>query len=181
MTYTQRHLPHWQPEGVAIFLTWRQAGSLPAPKPGSFVTVDRDLDRAASGPRRLEDPRIAQCIMDAIHYGETEMQLYRLRAWALMTNHVHLLIHPQAKLPRITKAIKNFSARQANAIPGRTGQRFWQDESYDHWVRGPRELEKIVRYIERNPVTAGLAATPNQWPWSSASVGQASRPVVASN
>jgi len=51
-----------------------------------------------------------------------------------MVNHAHISIHPEAKLSRITKAIKNYSARQANAILGRTGQPFWQDESYDHWA-----------------------------------------------
>ena len=73
-----------------------------------------------------------------------------------MANHVHILIYPEAKLSRITKSIKNFSARQANAILGLTGQPFWHDESYDHWVRGPKELEQIVTYIEENPVSAGL-------------------------
>ena len=85
-----------------------------------------------------------------------------------MANHVHVLVYPQAPLPRITKAVKNYSARQANVILGRTGQPFWQDESYDRWVRGPSELEKIVRYIERNPVSAGLVDSVEQWRWSSA-------------
>ncbi len=64
----------------------------------------------------------------ALLYGESELGLYELRAWTLMVNHVHILIWPQAKLSRITKSIKNFSARQANAILGLTGQPFWQDE-----------------------------------------------------
>jgi hypothetical protein len=51
---------------------------------------------------------------------------------------------------------------------GRTGQRFWQDESYDHWVRGPEELEKTVLYIEENPVAAGLVERVEDWRWSSA-------------
>ena len=60
------------------------------------------------------------------------------------------------RLSRIIKSIKNPSARQANAIFGLTGQPFRQDESYDHWVRGLEELEKIVQYIEENPVAAGF-------------------------
>ena len=130
--------------------------------------MDRELDRAATGPRWLQDERVAQCVVDAFRYGERQLGLYKLRAWVLMVNHVHILIYPEAKLSRITKAIKNFSARQANAILGRTGQPFWQDESYDHWVRGPEELEKIVRYIEENPVAAGLAQRVEGWRWSSA-------------
>jgi type I restriction enzyme R subunit/putative DNA methylase len=78
------------------------------------------------------------------------------------------LICPKTSISRITKAIKNFSARQANIILGRTGEPFWQDESHDHWVRGPEELQKIVRYIEANPVTAGLVKTAEDWRWSSA-------------
>jgi type I restriction enzyme R subunit/putative DNA methylase len=80
----------------------------------------------------------------------------------------HILIDPRAELSRITKAVKNFSARQANAILERTGQPFWQDESYDHWVRGRDEMEKIVRYIEHNPVAAGLVERVEAWRWSSA-------------
>jgi putative transposase len=91
-----------------------------------------------------------------------------LRAWVLIVNHVHILIDPEARLSRITKAIKNHTARQANAILGRTGLPFWQDESYDHWVRGPEELAKIVRYIERNPMVAGLVSKGEDWRWSSA-------------
>jgi type I restriction enzyme R subunit/putative DNA methylase len=85
-----------------------------------------------------------------------------------MVNHVHILIDPRAELSSITKAVKNVSARQANAILGRTGQPFWQDESYDHWVRGRDEMEKIVRYIEYNPVAAGLVERVEAWLWSSA-------------
>jgi type I restriction enzyme R subunit/putative DNA methylase len=48
------------------------------------------------------------------------------------------------------------------------GQPFWQHESFDHWVRSAWELQRIVGYIEANPVSAGLAATPEDWPWSSA-------------
>ena len=130
--------------------------------------MDRELDMATTRPRWLEDERVAQCVVDALRYGERQLGLYQLRAWVLMVNHLHILIHPEAKLSRITKAIKNYSARQANAILGRTGQPFWQDESYDHWVRGPEEFEKIVRYIEWNPVVAGLVQRVETWRWSSA-------------
>jgi putative transposase len=142
--------------------------------------MDRELDRAAAGPRWLLDERVAQCVADALQYGARKLGLYELIAWVLMVNHVHILIYPEAKLSRITKSIKNFSARQANAILGRTGQPFWQDESYDHWVRGPEELEKIVQYIEENPVAAGLVERVDGWRWSSAfgiSERQARRPV----
>jgi putative transposase len=183
MSCHERHLPHWQPEGAALFITWRLHGSSPR-VPAQighqpFALTDQELDKAATGPRWLHDERVAQCVANALKYGEKELHLYELRAWVLMTNHVHILIYPEANMSKITKSIKNFSARQANAILGLTGRPFWQEESYDHWVRGPEELEKTVRYIEENPVTAGLVERVEDWRWSSAfQDGQARRPVL---
>jgi putative transposase len=45
---------------------------------------------------------------------------------------------------------------------------FWQEESYDHCVRDDEELERIINYIEQNPVTAGLVDRPDLWRFSSA-------------
>ena len=56
-----------------------------------------------------------------------------------------------------------FTAAEANKILGRTGEPFWQDESYDHWVRNRYELQTIIRYVGRNPVSAGLDAN-QAWP-----------------
>jgi len=64
--------------------------------------------------------------------------------------------------------LKGVTARDANSILSRKGKHFWQDESFDHWVRSPREFDRIRTYIEMNPVSAGLASCPEDWPWSSA-------------
>ncbi|MGA2182721.1 MAG: hypothetical protein ABSH47_06795 [Bryobacteraceae bacterium] len=63
---------------------------------------------------------------------------------------------------------KGFTSYQANALLGTHSRAFWQDESYDHLVRSQVEFERIRTYIERNPVAAGLVATAEQFPWSSA-------------
>ena len=115
VSYYKRHLPHWQPEGAALFLTWRLHGSLPRtveilePRPAgeAFVTIDRKLDEAATGPRWLQEERVARVVVDALRYGERQLGLYHLRAWVLMIDHVHILVYPEAPLSRITKAIKN--------------------------------------------------------------------------
>jgi len=162
-------LPHWHPLGAALFVTWRLHGSLPANVTAvRFTEADEVLDRAETGPRWLGDPAVAASVAERLTHGERELGLYRMRAWVLMPNHVHVLIFPDAPLSRITKAVKGYSAKRANEILGRTGQPFWEHESYDHWVRTPRELEKIVRYIERNPVKAGLVQCVAEWRWSSA-------------
>ena len=87
-----------------------------------------------------------------------------------MPNHMHLLIRPLKPVPVITRWLKGSTARTANQILGRTGRAFWQDESYDRWVRGNDEFQKIVRYIEWNPVSAGLVDSIEEWPWSSAAL-----------
>jgi hypothetical protein len=68
--------------------------------------------------------------------------------------------------------LKGFTAHEANRILGTAGSRFWQDESYDHLVRDG-EFERIRRYIEWNPVKAGLAANPEAFPWCSAAKSDA--------
>ena len=134
-----------------------------------FRAADSRLDSATSGPMWLRDARVADCIEKSFLFAESNLQLYRLAAWVIMANHVHILIQPVVALARITKSLKGFTARKANAILGRTGQPFWQEESFDHWVRNEAEFARIASYIERNPVTARMVAKPEEWPWSSAS------------
>jgi putative transposase len=177
MTYYRRHLPHWHPLGLDLFVTWRLKGSLPTHLQGlasqdlpgkRFVELDRALDLAEAGPQRLRDPRVAESVIAALA-GAHSRNMLVLHAYVLMANHVHTLFTPLAALPQITGQIKGSTARAANLILGRTGALFWQDESFDHWVRDPAEWQKIRNYIERNPVAAGLASRPEEWPWSSAS------------
>jgi putative transposase len=177
MTYYERNLPHWQPPGRDIFITWRLKGSLPSPlrdivskaAPGErFLALDRALDRADAGPLWLREPRVAQCIVATLRAAEAQ-RLLDLHAYAIMANHVHVLLTPAAPIARITKRVKGATAHRANRLLGFTGSYFWQDESFDHWIRNPAEWQKIRAYIERNPVAAGLVARPEDWPWSSAS------------
>ncbi|MCI0380671.1 MAG: hypothetical protein L0215_24055 [Gemmataceae bacterium] len=68
---------------------------------------------------------------------------------------------------RIQHSVNRFTARRCNEALGTRGE-FWQKESYDHWVRDVDELERIMRYVEANPVNSGLVAAPEEWPFSSA-------------
>ena len=167
-------MPHFHPDGEYLFVTWRLHGSLPVVPPDviyatpgqAFAAQDRALARN-HGCHWLSDTRVARQVAEAIRAGESR-KFYELSAWVVMPNHVHMLILPQAALSLITHWIKGRTARQANLLLGRTGESFWQHESYDHWVRSEAELQRIVAYIEENPVSAGLAAKPEDWPWSSA-------------
>jgi hypothetical protein len=85
-----------------------------------------------------------------------------------MPNHVHLLILPTVAVATLMRWLKGSTARRANQILGRTGRPFWQDESYDHYLRDPKQISRTTAYIEQNPVCAGLARSAEDWPWSSA-------------
>jgi REP element-mobilizing transposase RayT len=193
--FYRRKLPHWHPdieEEVFLFVTWRLAGSLPRIQPlkrlagastcptlsagRAFVALDREMDRAAFGPVWLRDASVAQAVAHALLHGGSDRHFYQLRAWVIMPNHVHVLLRPKTALPVITRWLKGSTARQANLILGRTGQTFWQDESFDHRVRDEEELTQIARYVEYNPVSAGLAVSPGGWPWSSAALAQGELP-----
>jgi putative transposase len=173
MAEYRRRLPHFQPEGEYLFVTWRLYGSLPVEPPDiiyatpghQFVARDRDLARN-SEIQWLSDTRVARQVVESIRGGEG--RLYELHAWVVMPNHVHLLILPSVPLAQITHSIKGRTAREANLLLERTGEPFWQNESYDHWVRNAKECRRIATYIEENPVSAGLVSAPEDWPWSSA-------------
>ncbi len=177
-TFYLRNLPHWLPAGSPIFLTWRLYGSLPNGfiqylrkwngEPGKqFLNADRMLDAASCGPLWLNDPEIAGFVTRTIHRGE-ELGQYVLKSYVVMPNHVHVLLEPIISLSRLTNGIKGVSARNANLKLGRTGKPFWQDESFDHWIRDPGQYARTMAYIENNPVKARLCAKPEDWPWSSA-------------
>jgi REP element-mobilizing transposase RayT len=180
MTFYRRRLPHWHPEREDIFLTWRLFGSLPADvsrdiskldpsRHGErFRAIDRRLDQCSEGPLWLKDPRIAAQLVGAIEKGEHELRAYALHAFVVMPNHVHMLISPMVPLATITKGLKGSTARFANRCLGMGGKHFWQDESFDHWVRTPEQFEKIAHYIESNACSAGLVSCAELWPWSSA-------------
>jgi REP element-mobilizing transposase RayT len=84
--------------------------------------MDRHLD-AAHGPTYLRQERIANAVVDSLRRG-VELGHYRLRAWVLMANHVHVLLLPLVSPPRLLRALKGAMARAANRVLGRTGETF---------------------------------------------------------
>jgi putative transposase len=88
----------------------------------------------------LRDPKVAVSVIETLFLASEKWRLYDLFSWVVMSNHVHVLLRPHKPLREVTRAVKNTSAREANLILGRTGQPFWQDESYDHWVRDAKDL-----------------------------------------
>jgi REP element-mobilizing transposase RayT len=95
----------------------------------------------------------------------------RIHAVVIMPDHAHLLFTAirDAKgwtfaLPEILRAIKGSSARSINRLSGRTGP-VWQDESFDHVLRGDESLRETIEYIRQNPVREGLVERPEDYQW----------------
>jgi REP element-mobilizing transposase RayT len=107
-------------------------------------------------------------IVEAIQYNANTLGHYVLHAFAVMPNHVHLLLTAAAPLPKLTKSLKGITAKRANEMLALTGSPFWQEESCDHLVRHKQEFEHIRNYIEGNPVRAGLVSDASAYQWSSA-------------
>ena len=169
----RRNLPHIQPLGATFFVTFHLAGSLPKHvlqryraeklqletekshlslsqkdkylewKQQWFRKFEKTLDSAESGPVWLKDARIAQEVADSLHY--RDRKVYRLDAYCIMANHVHVVFTPLAMqssrtaiansaenttqtnslcyntLSTIMQSLKGYTARKANRLLGRNG------------------------------------------------------------
>jgi len=89
-------------------------------------------------------------------------------AYCLMPNHVHLIAMPEAAegLARAIGEAHRRYTRRINAREGWTGF-LWQGRFASCPLDGPH-LIAAARYVEQNPVRAGLARRAEDWPWSSA-------------
>ncbi len=133
--------------------------------------MDRLLDAAVSGPVYLRQPEIAEIVCRAIEDGDTRFRRYDLHAFVVMANHVHMLVTPRVRSADWLRSLKGFTAHEALRMLRLSGTPFWQDESYDHLVRDGG-FERIRRYIENNPVKAGLVTAPEEFPYSTAAPGR---------
>jgi putative transposase len=89
-------------------------------------------------------------------------------AYCLMPNHVHLVVVPAAKesLPRSLRHVHVRYAQRLNRQRDWKGH-LWQGR-YFASVLDERHCWAAIRYVERNPVRAGMVATAESYPWSSA-------------
>jgi len=185
-------LPHWEKDAGLYFITFRLADSLPRPvlekisernrilieakRAGAHLSPSQEVLAAEFSPAKLEDyfdrgagacflrdPRIGELMADALRFWDGKR--YRLVAWCVMPNHVHVVCRllPGQELSKVLQGWKSFTAKKANVILGRKGA-FWQREYYDRLIRSGDELERAVRYVVSNPERAGLKGW--KWVWS---------------
>jgi putative transposase len=149
-----------------------------------FSRFEKILHKLECGEAWLKDEAIAAIVAEALH--KRDRVVYRLDAFCIMPNHVHVVFAPhligeeldevltpgQAKfvsdhpsLGQIMQSLKGWTARKANAVLQRGGP-FWESESYDHVVRNEEEFFRIVAYVLNNPVKAGLVRDWRDWKWT---------------
>lgn len=168
-------LPPAKAEGATRFVTFRLADSLPAevlesladlPEDQRARRVEMQLDLGA-GACPLAQPEVATLVVEALHHHAENR--YTLHEYAVMPNHVHLLLTPLGEhtLSAILSSLKTWTEPRINALLGRTGA-LWQQEGFERGVRDDDEKLALAAYIRRNPVKARLCAAEEEFPWSSA-------------
>ncbi len=119
----------------------------------------------------------------------THRHRYRLTAYVLMPEHVHLVVYPDldaSKIHQLLTAIKRpFSYRIKQLLvenrssllqqltvrqrPGVSVFRYWQEgPGYDRNLQSVRAVVSAIEYVHLNPVRRGLVELPVDWEWSSA-------------
>jgi len=90
-------------------------------------------------------------------------------AYCLMPNHIHLLVRPSKveALPKMMQGITLSYSKYFNGENGRTG-RLWECRYYSTVVDGDSYLWSVSKYIENNPVRAGMVKRPEDYLYSSA-------------
>ena len=181
--HSRGYIPHFEGGSVPQGITFRLHDSLPVEKLAEWATeldvlpsqeaekqrwqrIDSYLDRG-SGSAWLGRVEIAEIVEQTLNRFDGEK--YRLHAWVVMPNHVHLVLTPNLphSVSEIVHSLKSYTVKQANIRLGRKGK-FWQEDYFDRYIRNQRHFENVILYIEHNPVKAGLCANPESWPFSSA-------------
>jgi putative DNA methylase len=181
--HSRGYLPHLDAGDIVQMVTYRLADSFPhklllawqdelahLPENEAAVERHRRIERyidGGLGVAWLRDTRIAQLVQENLLHFDGDR--YRLHAWVIMPNHVHVLLTsaPSQSLPSIVHAWKSYSAHSANRLLGRRGD-FWRRDYYDRYIRDDRHYAAVVAYIEANPVKASLCAHAREWPFGSA-------------
>ena len=109
----------------------------------------------------------AQIYLDWLREAATEHGI-AVHAYVLMTNHIHLLVSPETahSLPRAMRHVNWRYSRYINDTQSRTGS-LWEGRYRASLIEADDYYFACSRYIELNPVRAGLAKAPNAYRWSS--------------
>ena len=195
--YSRGYLPHCDRIGLLQSITFRLADSLPQDvlkrlelEIACVAKEQRELHRrkliekymdSGMGCCALKHPAVADMVQSA--FLTFDGVKYRLIAWCIMPNHVHVLIEPLIEVRKIVQSWKSFTGRwvmrlNAELELGVPGKSLWMREYWDRYIRNEGHLHTVIEYIHQNPVKARLCQFPESWRWSSAYPGTLSPNVM---
>jgi REP element-mobilizing transposase RayT len=186
------NLPHWQCNDAIYHTSFRLADSIPQSVRERWLRereclianakqhskeLSEETERKAQylyseqiekyldmgyGKCYLRKAEIAKLVANSFTYFNNVR--YRLHAWCIMPNHVHVIVEamPDNDLSKIIHSWKSYTAHRANEILGLTGA-FWQRDAYNHIIRSRKEYHFQIQYTWENPEKARLQNW--QWRW----------------
>ncbi len=181
--HSRGYLPHFDGRKVPQFITshlfdsvpgsvlerWKRELNVSNSRADQILLqrrIEKYLDQGY-GQAFMKDHRVATMIQDVLLGSDNES--YRLSAWVVMPNHVHMLAtrFEDYTLADIMQSFKSLTSHKANKLLNRRGQ-FWMLDYFDRYIRNAEHFAKTMQYIENNPVKARLCKRPEDWPFSSA-------------
>ena len=181
--HSRGYLPHWEAGDIAQSITFRLADSLPSTLldrwreelktlPAERWTFERRIRIQAAldqghGSGLLSVPEVANEVEQSLLFFDGAR--YRLHAWCLMPNHVHVIATPLGEwtLSTILHSWKSFTAKKVNSLRAMEGT-LWAPEYFDRAIRDETHYSNALEYVAMNPVMAGLCRQPEDWRFSSA-------------
>ena len=172
------YLPHFDAPGVTQIVTFQIQDSFPVRRHAEWEAVLSEPDDSKKR-RKLEawlDRGCGKCWLRRRNVAELIEKVlleadgrdYRMQAWVVMPNHVHLVVDVwDAPLTKLINGWKGKSSRLASVVLRSSGQ-FWQEDYFDTLIRDEAHLKRAIRYTEQNPVKVFLATAARNWPWCSA-------------
>ncbi len=176
--YTLHHLPHIDIQGIYQFIIFRTAAST---DPYLLQLVNGQTQNNAEKQMAI-DAYLDVSEKGAYFYADTlrfmfdflivqQADLYALVCFAIMPNHIHLLIQPKERLATVMQKIKGKSAREINKRLNRTGK-FWAKDYYDKGIRDERHFRVVYEYIRNNPLKfSGKTGAPKGAPPKNKGIG----------
>ncbi len=182
--YSRGYLPHRDAKALLQAVTFRLADSLPQEK---LTLLEEELSNlpenqrpthrrekieqwldAGMGCCALRHPKLAEQIRKALQH--FDRQRYRLLAWCIMPNHVHVLMETLTPIARIIQGWKSVTARWALShneelklgIPDT--KQLWMRDYWDRYIRNDRHFENTVLYIHQTPSKPAYANAPKIGP-----------------
>lgn len=170
------YVPHRDEPGLTQFVTFRLADGFPAELQSEWemlLKIEDDRERRTQleawldlghGVCHLREAGVAQLVAEQLR--KFDGTRYRLLAWTIMPNHVHVLFEvSEVPMAKVVQQWKGASARAVNALLGLQTP-LWQADYWDTYMRNEDHQERTLRYLRNNPVKAGLVTDWQAWPWT---------------